>query len=160
MFAGAWKRKQYLAGPYAADIRGDVTVKAIDGNDFVLKDVVTEGAADLQVGFNYGYRVAWGTALGDRSAGVPVFANKAKWSGDHTSVHPYLVRGIFLCSKKPADGTMPHLQDLAPTILALQGVEVPAEMDGRVLPLPGLEEKAKAHQGGSANRESIVPPAN
>src|SRR6185436_5505528 len=108
--------------------------------------------------FNYGYRVAWGTALGDRAKDAVVFPNKSKWSGDHTSVHPYLVRGIFFCSRKPADGTMPHLQDLAPTILALQGVKVPEDMDGHVLPLPGLEEAAQGHQGGTANRESLVPP--
>jgi hypothetical protein len=31
-------------------------------------------------------------------------------------------------------------------------------MDGHVLPLPGLEEAAKKHTGGKANRESVVPP--
>jgi len=147
VFAGAWKRSQYLAGPFAADIRDE-------------KGRCVEGAADIQVGFNYGYRVAWGTALGDRAKDSPVFPNKSKWSGDHTSVHPYLVRGIFLSNRKAADGTLPHLQDLAPTILAIHGLPVPADVDGRVIPLAGLEEAARKHAGGTANREALVAPAD
>ncbi len=145
VFKGAWKRSEYLAGPFATDLRD-------------AKGRCTEGAADVQVGFNVGYRVGWGTAMGDRSKDAIIFPNKNRWSGDHTSVHPYLVRGIFFCSKKVAPGSAPHLQDLAPTILALHGVPVPADMDGHLIALPGLEELAKKHVGGSANRESLIPP--
>ncbi len=146
VFADAWKRSQYLAGPSAADLRDE-------------QGRCTEGPADLQVGFNFGYRVGWGTAFGARSKDKVVFPNKSRWSGDHTSVHPYLVRGIWFCNRKTADGAMPHLQDLAPTILALQGVTVPDEMDGQVIPLVGLEQAAAQHKGGTANRESLVAPA-
>src|SRR5262249_49103409 len=127
VFKGAWTRKEYLAGPFATDIRDD-------------KGRCVEGAADIQVGFNYGYRVAWGTAMGDRYRDAIVTPNKSPWSGDHTSVHPNLVRGIFFCSQKLPDGVAPHLQDLAPTILALHGTKVPDDMDGHVLPLKGLED--------------------
>jgi len=145
VFKGAWKRSQYLDGPFATDLRDE-------------KGRCTEGAADLQVGFNFGYRVGWGTAMGDRSKSGIVFPNKNRWSGDHTSVHPNLVRGIFFSSRKVADGAAPHLQDLAPTILGLHGVAVPDGMDGHVIPLAGLEELAKKHVGGKANRESLVAP--
>ncbi|MSR46011.1 MAG: hypothetical protein EXS13_02920 [Planctomycetes bacterium] len=145
VFKGAWKRGDYLAGPFATDLRD-------------AKGRCTEGAADIQVGFNFGYRVGWGTAMGDRSKEAIVFPNKNRWSGDHTSVHPYLVRGIFFSNKKVAAGAAPHLQDLAATILAIHGVPVPDDMDGHVIPLAGLEAKAKAHVGGRANRESLVAP--
>lgn len=145
VFKGAWKRSDYLAGPFATDLRDD-------------KGRCTEGAADLQVGFNFGYRVGWGTAMGDRSKDAIVFPNKNRWSGDHTSVHPHLVRGIFFSNRKVAAGAALHLQDLAPTILALHGVAVPSDMDGHLIPLPGLEELAKKHQGGTANREALIAP--
>lgn len=145
VFKGAWKRSEYLAGPFAGDIRD------ADGR-------CTEGTADIQVGFNFGYRVGWGTALGGRSKSAVVFNNKSPWSGDHTSVHPYLVRGIFLSSRKMAADGAPQLQDLAPTALALLGQKVPDDMDGHVIPLAGLEAAAKSHAGGKANRESLVPP--
>jgi hypothetical protein len=149
VFKGAWKRGEFLAGPYAGDIRD------ADGR-------CVEGTADIQVGFNFGYRVGWGTALGGRSKSAVVFSNKNFWSGDHTSVHPYLVRGIFLSSKRMAAGGAPQLQDLAPTALALLGQKVPDDMDGHVIPLvapaPGIEAALKSHVGGKANRESLVPP--
>lgn len=145
VFKGAWKRSDYLAGPFATDL-------------YDPKGRCSEGAADLQVGFNFGYRVGWGTAMGDRSKDAVVFPNKNRWSGDHTSVHPHLVRGIFFTNRKVAPGAAPHLQDLAPTILALHGVAVPADMDGHVVPLAGLEEKSKQHKGGVANREALIAP--
>jgi predicted AlkP superfamily phosphohydrolase/phosphomutase len=157
VFADAWKRSQFLAGPFAADLREDVKLP-LSGN--TMKGACTEGAADIQVGFNYGYRVAWGTAFGSRSKnGAIVYPNTVKWSGDHTSVHPYLVRGIFFCSRKLTNDAAPHLQDLGPTILALEGVKVPDEMDGHVLPVTGIDGAALAHKGGIANRESLVAPA-
>ncbi len=145
VFKGAWKRSDYLSGKFATDQRD-------------AKGRCTEGAADIQVGFNFGYRVGWGTAMGDRAKDAIVFPNKNRWSGDHTSVHPWLVRGIFFSNKKVAAGAAPHLQDLAPTILALHGVAVPADMDGHLIPLAGLEAKASAHAGGKANREALLRP--
>ena len=145
VFKGAWKRGEYLAGPYAADIRDD-------------KGRCIEGAADIQVGFNFGYRVGWSTPLGSRSTKGIVLKNTNRWSGDHTSVHPNLVRGIFFSSRKMAADGAPHLQDLAPTTLVMLGQKVPDDMDGHVIPLTGCEEAAKAHKGGKANRESLVPP--
>ena len=145
VFKGAWKRGEFLAGPYAADIRD-------------AKGRCVEGAADIQVGFNFGYRVGWSTPLGSRSTKGIVLKNTNRWSGDHTSVHPYLVRGIFFSTRKMAADGAPHLQDLAPTTLVMLGQKVPDDMDGHVIPLTGCEEAAKAHAGGKANRESLVPP--
>jgi predicted AlkP superfamily phosphohydrolase/phosphomutase len=145
VFKGAWKRSEFLAGPYAGDIRD-------------AKGRCVEGAADLQVGFNFGYRVGWSTPLGSRNPNGIVMKNTNRWSGDHTSVHPYLVRGIFFSTRKMAVDGAPQLQDLAPTTLVMLGQKVPDDMDGHVIPLTGCEEAAKTHAGGKANRESLVPP--
>ena len=96
--------------------------------------------ADLMLGFREGYRVSWGTTLGglnvERSdgggwaPGPVVTDNRKNWSGDHVSVDPELVRGIFFCSRKlgvPEGGV--DLLHVAPTLLALLGVAVPPEYD-------------------------------
>jgi hypothetical protein len=62
---------------------------------------------------------------------APAFSdNESNWSGDHVSVAPDLVRGIFFCNRKvalPASG--PDLLHIAPTALQLLGVPVPAAYD-------------------------------
>ncbi len=93
--------------------------------------------ADLIVGFEAGWRVSWVTTLGslkfvtDSNDVAPAFSdNQSNWSGDHVSVSPDLVRGIFFCNRKvelPAIG--PDLLDIAPTALKLLGVAVPAAYD-------------------------------
>jgi predicted AlkP superfamily phosphohydrolase/phosphomutase len=95
---------------------------------------------DLIPGFAPTYRVSWGTTLGDiklkkNEQGLWVSApviepNEMAWSGGHVSVALPRVSGMFLCSRRvevPAEGA--HLLDIAPTVLSLRGVEIPAEMD-------------------------------
>lgn len=95
--------------------------------------------ADLQVGFEAGYRVSWATSTGDialierdgAAEIADVFAdNRSTWSGDHVSVAIDLVQGAFLCNRRvevPAGGL--SVLHVAPTVLALLGVAVPAECD-------------------------------
>ncbi len=105
-----------------------------------------EREADLLLGFEAGYRVSWNTTGGglevqQDSSGAWVVApaiedNDKNWSGDHVSVDPDLVRGIFFSSRKlnvPPDG--PDLRHMAPTVLRLLGVPVPEECD-----LPALTD--------------------
>ncbi|WP_372366839.1 alkaline phosphatase family protein [Candidatus Uabimicrobium sp. HlEnr_7] len=87
-------------------------------------------AADIVVGFSDGYRVSWQTSLG----GVPkniIEANNSKWSGDHCSVDPQLVPGVFMCNHKISHQDI-HLQDLAPSILNIFSVK-PENVDGKVI---------------------------
>jgi predicted AlkP superfamily phosphohydrolase/phosphomutase len=101
--------------------------------------------ADMLVCFNAGWRVSWGTTEGGFFAtmdgegrvvpGETCVDNAKNWSGDHVSVDPSLVEGIFFSNRKlalPATGI--NLLHIAPTVLALSGVAVPAEYD-----LPPLE---------------------
>ncbi|HEY0158493.1 MAG TPA: alkaline phosphatase family protein [Thermoanaerobaculia bacterium] len=84
---------------------------------------------DLFVMNNDGYRVSWQTSLG----GVPkeVFSdNKAVWSGDHCSVDPEIVKGIFFTNRKLTTTRAPYIADVYPTVLAALGVKAPYEVDG------------------------------
>ena len=84
---------------------------------------------DLFVMNNNGYRVSWQTSLG----GVPkeVFEpNKAVWSGDHCSVDPEIVKGIFFTNRKLTTNRAPYIADIYPTVLGQLGVKAPYELDG------------------------------
>lgn len=90
-------------------------------------------APDLIVGYNRGYRVSWEAAIGQPTD--ELFRDNTKaWSGDHI-VDPALVPGVLFCNRKLAarDDRVPHIADLAPTILGLFGVKAPPHMDGRPL---------------------------
>ena len=95
---------------------------------------------DMFFSFNPTYRVSWGTASGgismkkqDDGSYVPgptIVDNDRMWSGDHISVDPVHVKGMFFSNAKfevPEGGV--HLMHIAPTALSLLGVDVPAEMD-------------------------------
>jgi len=95
---------------------------------------------DLIPGFAPTYRVSWGTTMGDIKlkkddsgawVSAPVIeANAMNWSGGHVSVALSRVTGTFFSNRQvevPEAGA--HLLDIAPTVLSLKGVPIPAEMD-------------------------------
>jgi bisphosphoglycerate-independent phosphoglycerate mutase (AlkP superfamily) len=59
--------------------------------------------------------------------------NEKAWSADHCIDHRF-VPGVLFCDRKIA-ASEPHLQDIAPTVLDLFGIEPPSYMDGKVLQL-------------------------
>jgi predicted AlkP superfamily phosphohydrolase/phosphomutase len=84
---------------------------------------------DLFVTNNDGYRVSWQTSLG----GIPkqlIEPNKQVWSGDHCSVDPEIVKGIFFYNRKLATNRAPYIADVYPTVLGLLDVKSPYELDG------------------------------
>jgi predicted AlkP superfamily phosphohydrolase/phosphomutase len=84
---------------------------------------------DLFVTNNDGYRVSWQTSLG----GIPkqlIEPNKQAWSGDHCSVDPEIVKGIFFYNRKIDTVRPPYIADIYPTVLGLLGVKAPYELDG------------------------------
>ena len=84
---------------------------------------------DLFVTNNDGYRVSWQTSLG----GIPkeiIEPNKQVWSGDHCSVDPEIVKGIFFYNRKLATDRAPYIADIYPTVLGLLGVKAPYALDG------------------------------
>jgi len=84
---------------------------------------------DLFVTNNDGYRVSWQTSLG----GIPknlIEPNKQTWSGDHCSVDPEIVKGIFFYNRKLSTDRAPYIGDIYPTVLGLLAVKAPYELDG------------------------------
>ena len=84
---------------------------------------------DLFVTNNDGYRVSWQTSLG----GIPknlIEPNKQVWSGDHCSVDPEIVKGIFFYNHKLTTERAPYIADVYPTVLGLLDVPAPYELDG------------------------------
>jgi predicted AlkP superfamily phosphohydrolase/phosphomutase len=110
-----------------------VVKRAYDAAD-IYSGAYSEEPGDIILGFDSGYRVSWQTTLGGLEKNT-VDDNKAPWTGDHCGVDPSLVEGIFFSNRKLPVGAAPSLLHIAPTILAIYGVERPAEWDGTPLEL-------------------------
>ena len=85
---------------------------------------------DLFVLNTNGFRVSWQSSLG-----VPTDKlfedNTDVWSGDHCSVDPELVRGIFFSSVPLKSTEVPSIIDVDPSVLGLFGVAPPADTEGK-----------------------------
>lgn len=90
----------------------------------------TTSAPDLIVGYSRGYRCDDDSALGTLSEDV-IKLNVDRWSGDHCMAYEE-VPGILVINRE-VDLNRPTLMDLAATILALYGTDVPEQMVGRPL---------------------------
>ncbi len=102
--------------------------------------------ADLQLGCAEFYRVSWNTVMSqvklvDTDEGVvpgPLTKNNSNnWSGDHASVSPRIVTGIFFSSapvQVPAEGV--SVMHVAPTVLDALGLTAPEYMQYRPLSRP------------------------
>jgi len=108
---------------------GEHPVRRVVSREQAYKKFDPNMIPDLVVLNNDGYRVSWQTSLG----GVPkaVFeVNKNVWSGDHCSVDPEIVKGIFFTNRKLTSDRAPYIGDVYPTVLGALGVKVPYEVDG------------------------------
>jgi predicted AlkP superfamily phosphohydrolase/phosphomutase len=88
-------------------------------------------AQDVQLGLASGYRVSSATPLGGAPEGL-FEDNMKKWSGDHATSRTEITDGVLLTSRKVTQSDASIL-DLAPTILTLLGIPVPAQYDGHAL---------------------------
>jgi predicted AlkP superfamily phosphohydrolase/phosphomutase len=94
---------------------------------------------DLILGFAPRYRVSWSATsgglhmvkdeLGIWQPGPVCVDNDSPWSGDHTSAALEDVQGVFLSNRRLAGEGPVHALQIAPTVLDLVGVPVPAVMD-------------------------------
>lgn len=127
-------------GVEAAIVNGLTCLHDPDKNKLAIRSVISREqvysgpyaheSPDLIVNFADGYRVSWNTALG----GIPQGQfedNLKKWSGDH-SIDPELVPGVLFMNRKFAEGRA-SLIDLAPTILAIFGIQKDPPMEGKSL---------------------------
>ena len=111
-------------------VTGRRPVHAIHDAAKVYKGPYARSGPDLVVGFAEGYRFSWKAAIGEMEKEVFTF-NTRSWGGDHC-VDRSLVPGIFICNRKLDLSAGVGLVDMAPTVLDLFGVPVPAHMDGKV----------------------------
>jgi len=104
-----------------------------EGSAIYEGGAIPEGAADIYVGFNRGYRVSWQSCLG--GADEPLLSdNTSAWSGDHCSVDPVLVPGV-LATSFPLKSGASRVVDISPSVMAWCGVSPPVGgvFDGRSL---------------------------
>ncbi|MCX6339241.1 MAG: alkaline phosphatase family protein [Candidatus Aureabacteria bacterium] len=108
-------------------------------------------APDILVGYDWGYRTSWESALGDVTADL-LTVSREKWSGDHCGATE-IVPGILFASKK-IKLAQPHLYDIAPAILAEFGISKPADMVGTSI-FEGAPEAGR--RGGSREELRALP---
>lgn len=112
------------------DETGEVAIREVFDTGVLYSGPYLENAPDLLIGYNAGCRASWDCATGVVAG--PVFEDNVKpWSGDHC-IDPRLVPGVFFCNRH-VETADPALIDIAPTALALFGIDPPAYMDGRPL---------------------------
>ncbi len=93
-----------------------------------------EEAPDLLVGYDWGYRTAYQSALGQVTDEL-VTTNMEKWSADHCGATE-IVPGV-LFSNLPLLRENPRLYDITPAILEYFGLPVPEDMNGTSVFRPG-----------------------
>ncbi len=124
---------------------GPAGINILFDRDAVYRGPYRENAPDLIVGYAEGYRASWDSVTGKVTPSV--FEDNLKaWSGDHC-IDPRVVPGVFFMNGS-TNGRPPSIMDIAPTVMELFGVAVPAHMDGRSL---------LAAEGAAAR--TAVPPS-
>jgi predicted AlkP superfamily phosphohydrolase/phosphomutase len=115
-------------------LTGEHPVAKVYRRDEMYSDYDPDLIPDLRAANNLGYRVSWQTSLG----GIPkeMFDDHTeRWSGDHCSLDPKLVKGILFCNRPLRIEGQPGIEDLFPTILHLFSVPIPGDVDGKALEL-------------------------
>jgi predicted AlkP superfamily phosphohydrolase/phosphomutase len=127
----------------------EATGAKIGAGAYVMEDIHSgphaDREADMLLCFSAGYRVSWLTTGGGMSGTVrpdgtleaskTIVPNDKAWSGDHVTLDPSLVRGIFFSNRKlAAPMEKIDLLQIAPTVLKLTGVAIPPGYD-----MPPLE---------------------
>jgi len=108
---------------------GEYPVRRVLAREEIYRKFDPNMIPDLFVTNNDGYRVSWQTSLGGTPKNL-LEPNKQVWSGDHCSVDPEIVKGIFFYNHRLATDRAPYIADVYPTVLALLGVKAPYEVDG------------------------------
>ncbi|MCX7975014.1 MAG: alkaline phosphatase family protein, partial [Candidatus Aminicenantes bacterium] len=117
---------------------GERPILHVYDRDEIYSGPYKDNAPDLIIGYNKGYRASWDSVIGKVNRFI-FEDNQKAWSGDHCLDPPEVPGVIF--ANFPLASDKPSIIDLAPTILELFGLEVPAYMDGHSL-LP-LEKREK-----------------
>ncbi len=124
--------KQEIIGKLSTlrEENGDAPIHAVYATASLYRGPYLDAAPDFVVGYNTGYRCSWDGAVG-KVATLTLEDNQKAWSGDHC-VDPAFVPGVLFSNRK-VGATNPGIEDLAPTALALFGLEPPGWMEGKPL---------------------------
>ncbi len=124
--------KQEIIGKLSTlcEENGDAPIHAVYATAALYRGPYLDAAPDFVVGYNTGYRCSWDGAVG-KVATLTLEDNQKAWSGDHC-VDPAFVPGVLFSNRK-VGATNPGIEDLAPTALALFGLEPPGWMEGKPL---------------------------
>lgn len=126
---------------------GHTAINTVFDRDDLPPGPYKENCPDLIVGYNEGYRVSWDSVTG--KVNDILFEDNIKaWSGDHC-IDPRIVPGIVFSNRKINTKT-PAIIDIAPTVLALFGLEAPKHMDGHNL-IDTDSNSAKLRKKGKKN---------
>jgi predicted AlkP superfamily phosphohydrolase/phosphomutase len=107
---------------------GRVGITGVFDSDTTYTGPYVDNAPDLIIGYGAGFRASWDSVMGKVTARI--FEDNLKaWSGDHC-IDPRLVPGVLFSNRKIAD-EKPAIVDVAPTILKLFGLALPAHLDGK-----------------------------
>jgi predicted AlkP superfamily phosphohydrolase/phosphomutase len=109
-------------------LTGAKVIRTVYRADEVYRGSATALAPDLIVGYSRGYRASWATCLGDVEPDI-ISNNENAWSADHCADALEVPGVLFSSSKFRAES--PSLVDVAPSILAEFGLQVPTSMTGK-----------------------------
>jgi len=112
------------------DETGDIAIQNVYDAEAVYRGPYLDAAPDLLPGYARGYRASWSAAVGKVSASI-FEDNRKCWSGDHC-VDPAAVPGVLFANRK-IEAENPGIEDLAPTVLDLFGIQPPNWMEGQPL---------------------------
>ncbi len=107
---------------------GEVAITSVYDTKEIMSGPYADGAPDLIIGYNVGYRASWDAAVGKSSEAV-LEDNLKSWSGDHC-IDYKLVPGVLFTNRKVV-ADRPGLIDMGPSILDLFGVKIPDFMMGK-----------------------------
>jgi predicted AlkP superfamily phosphohydrolase/phosphomutase len=109
---------------------GEPVIRKLYDSDEIFDGPYRGEMPDFILGYAAGYRNSWEAAVG-RVTDEVVTDNTRSWSGDHC-VDPEIVPGVIFADSG-IDAEDPMLEDMAPTVLTLLGVEPPGYMTGKSL---------------------------
>ncbi|MCR4409075.1 MAG: alkaline phosphatase family protein [Candidatus Saccharicenans sp.] len=130
--------------------KGSVAINRLIDSEKIYHGPYRDNAPDLIVAYNQGYRASWDSVVGKVNRTV-IEDNRKAWSADHC-LDPALVPGVLFSNLK-LDAREASIMDIAPTVLQLFGVPLPAYLDGRSL-LPEDSGKIKKENGENVQKKA------
>jgi len=110
------------------DTNGRRVIRKVHRTDQAYSGSAMDLAPDLVVGYCRDYRASWATCLGGMTDEI-LLDNDSAWSADHCADVSEVPGVIF--SNRPIAARNPALIDLAPSILADFGLDIPSSMQGK-----------------------------